>query len=102
MPETGTGEVRKLSYGEAVNAALHRLMEELPETLVYGEDVGEPGGVFGVTRGLRKQYGARAFDTPISESAILGSAVGAAMMGLAARSSRSCGRTSRSSPSTRS
>ncbi|WP_329261184.1 alpha-ketoacid dehydrogenase subunit beta [Actinoallomurus sp. NBC_01490] len=81
MPETGTGEVRKLSYGEAVNAALHRLMEELPETLVYGEDVGEPGGVFGVTRGLRKQYGARAFDTPISESAILGSAVGAAMMG---------------------
>ncbi|MGI5228112.1 alpha-ketoacid dehydrogenase subunit beta [Actinoallomurus sp. CA-142502] len=82
MPEmSGTGEVRKLSYGEAVNAALHRLMEELPETLVYGEDVGEPGGVFGVTRGLRKQYGDRAFDTPISESAILGSAVGAAMMG---------------------
>ncbi|MFG1703313.1 hypothetical protein ACFLIM_08970 [Nonomuraea sp. M3C6] len=70
-----------LSYGEAVNAALHRLMEELPETLVYGEDVGVPGGVFGVTRGLRKQYGDRAFDTPISESAILGSAVGAAMFG---------------------
>jgi pyruvate/2-oxoglutarate/acetoin dehydrogenase E1 component len=70
-----------LSYGEAVNAALHRLMEELPETLVYGEDVGVPGGVFGVTRGLRKQYGDRAFDTPISEAAILGSAVGAAMMG---------------------
>lgn len=76
MPET-----RKLSYGEAVNAALHRLMEELPEALVYGEDVGVPGGVFGVTRGLRKQFGDRAFDTPISESAILGSAVGAAMMG---------------------
>ncbi|GAA2874198.1 alpha-ketoacid dehydrogenase subunit beta [Streptosporangium fragile] len=77
MPET----IRKLSYGEAVNAALHRLMEELPETLVYGEDVGVPGGVFGVTRGLRKQYGERVFDTPISEAAILGSAVGAAMMG---------------------
>lgn len=76
MPET-----RKLTYGEAVNAALHRLMAELPETLVYGEDVGLPGGVFGVTRGLRKQFGDRAFDTPISESAILGSAVGAAMMG---------------------
>ncbi|OPG06474.1 alpha-ketoacid dehydrogenase subunit beta [Microbispora sp. GKU 823] len=76
MPET-----RKLNYGEAVNAALHRLMAELPETLVYGEDVGLPGGVFGVTRGLRKQFGDRAFDTPISESAILGSAVGAAMMG---------------------
>ncbi|MEU6414275.1 transketolase C-terminal domain-containing protein [Microbispora sp. NPDC046933] len=76
MPET-----RKLNYGEAVNAALHRLMAELPETLVYGEDVGLPGGVFGVTRGLRRQFGDRAFDTPISESAILGSAVGAAMMG---------------------
>ncbi|GAA0818078.1 alpha-ketoacid dehydrogenase subunit beta [Streptosporangium amethystogenes subsp. fukuiense] len=82
MPESTVSETtRKLSYGEAVNAALHRLMEELPETLVYGEDVGVPGGVFGVTRGLRKQYGDRAFDTPISESAILGSAVGAAMMG---------------------
>ncbi|MER7504481.1 transketolase C-terminal domain-containing protein [Nonomuraea pusilla] len=77
MPSTE----RKLSYGEAVNAALHRLMEELPETLVYGEDVGVPGGVFGVTRGLRRQFGDRAFDTPISEAAILGSAVGAAMMG---------------------
>ncbi|MFI7133109.1 alpha-ketoacid dehydrogenase subunit beta [Nonomuraea sp. NPDC050153] len=73
--------MRDLSYGEAVNAALHRLMEELPETLVYGEDVGVPGGVFGVTRGLRKRYGDRVFDTPISESAILGSAVGAAMFG---------------------
>ncbi|MGI5160612.1 alpha-ketoacid dehydrogenase subunit beta [Microbispora sp. CA-102843] len=80
MPET-MQEIRKLNYGEAVNAALHRLMAELPETLVYGEDVGLPGGVFGVTRGLRKQFGDRAFDTPISESAILGSAVGAAMMG---------------------
>ncbi|MCG5212871.1 transketolase C-terminal domain-containing protein [Streptosporangium soli] len=74
-------EARELSYGEAVNAALHRLMAELPETLVYGEDVGVPGGVFGVTRGLRKRHGDRVFDTPISESAILGSAVGAAMMG---------------------
>ncbi|XVQ87821.1 alpha-ketoacid dehydrogenase subunit beta [Microbispora siamensis] len=80
MPQT-LQETRKLNYGEAVNAALHRLMAELPETLVYGEDVGLPGGVFGVTRGLRKQFGDRAFDTPISESAILGSAVGAAMMG---------------------
>ncbi|GAA5071802.1 pyruvate/2-oxoglutarate/acetoin dehydrogenase E1 component [Thermocatellispora tengchongensis] len=81
MPETSKPEIRKLGYGEAVNAALHRLMEELPETLVYGEDVGVPGGVFGVTRGLRKSFGARVFDTPISEAAILGSAVGAAMMG---------------------
>jgi pyruvate/2-oxoglutarate/acetoin dehydrogenase E1 component len=77
MPET-----RRLNYGEAVNTALHRCLEEWPETLLYGEDVAKPGGVFGVTRGLQRRFGARVFDTPISESAILGSAVGAAMVGL--------------------
>jgi pyruvate/2-oxoglutarate/acetoin dehydrogenase E1 component len=79
-PET-PGAVRHLTYGEAVNAALRRCLGELPETLFYGEDVAEPGGVFGVTRGLRRDFGDRVFDTPISESAILGSAVGAAMLG---------------------
>jgi pyruvate/2-oxoglutarate/acetoin dehydrogenase E1 component len=53
----------------------------MPETLVYGEDLAKPGGVFGVTKGLRDEFGDRVFDTPISESAIIGSAVGAAMMG---------------------
>lgn len=71
----------KLTYAEAVNAALRRSLEEIPETLVYGEDVGKPGGVFGVTKGLLKEFGSRVFDTPISEAAILGSAVGAAIMG---------------------
>jgi pyruvate/2-oxoglutarate/acetoin dehydrogenase E1 component len=73
--------VKQLTYGEAVNAALRRCLGELPETLFYGEDVAKPGGVFGVTRGLRRDFGDRVFDTPISESAILGSAVGAAMLG---------------------
>jgi pyruvate/2-oxoglutarate/acetoin dehydrogenase E1 component len=73
--------VRSLTYGEAVGAALRRCLAELPETLLYGEDVAKPGGVFGVTRGLRRDFGERVFDTPISESAILGSAVGAAMLG---------------------
>jgi pyruvate/2-oxoglutarate/acetoin dehydrogenase E1 component len=76
MPET-----QKLTYLEAVNAALRRALDEIPETLVYGEDVGKPGGVFGATKGLRKQFGSRVFDTPISEAAILGSALGAAMLG---------------------
>jgi acetoin:2,6-dichlorophenolindophenol oxidoreductase subunit beta len=71
----------QLTYGEAVNAALRRCLGELPDTLFYGEDVAKPGGVFGVTRGLRREFGERVFDTPISESAILGSAVGAAMLG---------------------
>ncbi|GAA5114049.1 alpha-ketoacid dehydrogenase subunit beta [Pseudonocardia adelaidensis] len=87
MSETAVREVeagrsvRSLTYGEAVNAALRRCLSELPETLLYGEDVAKPGGVFGVTRGLRRDFGERVFDTPISESAILGSAVGAAMLG---------------------
>lgn len=82
MPSTDTTvQTRKLSYGEAVRAALRRCLGELPETLFYGEDVARPGGVFGVTRGLRKEFGDRVFDTPISESAILGSAVGAALLG---------------------
>ncbi|MEV0390164.1 transketolase C-terminal domain-containing protein [Nonomuraea sp. NPDC050643] len=77
MPE----QTRRLSYAEAVNAALRRALEERPETLLFGEDVAAPGGVFGVTKGLRTQFGDRVFDTPISESAILGGAIGAAMFG---------------------
>ncbi|MCU1682327.1 MAG: hypothetical protein JWQ81_3066 [Amycolatopsis sp.] len=71
----------ELNYSGAVNAALRRCLEEIPETLLYGEDVAKPGGVHGVTRRLWKDFGDRVFDTPISESAILGSAIGAAMMG---------------------
>jgi pyruvate dehydrogenase E1 component beta subunit/2-oxoisovalerate dehydrogenase E1 component len=77
MPEENV----KLSYAGAVNAALRRCLAEVPESLLYGEDVAKPGGVHGVTKGLWKEFGDRVFDTPISESAILGSAVGAAMMG---------------------
>jgi acetoin:2,6-dichlorophenolindophenol oxidoreductase subunit beta len=71
----------ELTYAAAVNAALDRALAERPETLLFGEDVAAPGGVFGVTRGLRKAHGDRVFDTPISESAILGAATGAAMVG---------------------
>lgn len=85
MPESSTvtapTECTELTYAGAVNAALERCLRELPETLMFGEDIAKPGGVFGATRGLRKKFGERVFDTPISESAILGSAVGAAMLG---------------------
>jgi 2-oxoisovalerate dehydrogenase E1 component len=77
------GEPRTMSYIQAVNEALTRELETRPEVMVYGEDVGQAGGIFGASRGLLKTYGAqRVFDTPISESAILGSAVGAALMGM--------------------
>jgi acetoin:2,6-dichlorophenolindophenol oxidoreductase subunit beta len=71
----------EMLYIEAVNAALGRALAERDDVLLYGEDVAKPGGVHGVTRGLHKQHGERVFDTPISESAILGSAIGAALVG---------------------
>jgi len=77
------GETKTVSYIQAVNEALSRELAARPEILVYGEDVGYAGGIFGASRGLQKAYGAdRVFDTPISESAILGSAVGVALMGM--------------------
>ncbi|HUT78544.1 MAG TPA: transketolase C-terminal domain-containing protein [Polyangia bacterium] len=77
MPE----QVRELSYADAANAALVRALDERPETLVFGEDVGKSGGIFGVTKGLHRAFGDRVFDMPISESAILGGALGAALVG---------------------
>lgn len=74
-------QVENLKYYEAVSAALRRALGEWPEALVFGEDVALPGGVFGCTKGLRDAFGDRVFDTPISEAAILGAAVGAAMRG---------------------
>ncbi len=71
-----------LTYGNAVNAALRRALTEFPETLYFGEDVGKQGGIFGTTKGLQKAFGIeRVFDTPISETAMIGTAVGAAMTG---------------------
>ena len=75
--------VKTVSYIQAVGEALSRELATRPEVVVYGEDVGQSGGIFGATRGLQKEFGPdRVFDTPISENAILGSAVGAALMGM--------------------
>lgn len=71
-----------LTYAEAANAALRRALAERPECIVFGEDVALPGGVFGVTKGLHRAFGDRVLDTPISETAMLGAAVGAALMGM--------------------
>src|SRR5205085_11144732 len=57
-------------------------LAEDPRLLVFGEDVGRAGGIFGVTVGLQAEFGQhRVFDTPISESAIVGAAVGLAFAG---------------------
>jgi pyruvate/2-oxoglutarate/acetoin dehydrogenase E1 component len=82
MPETALStETRSLTYVQAVNEALRWALEEFPNALFFGEDVALPGGPYGASKGLRKEFGERVFDTPISESAMLGAAVGAGMRG---------------------
>jgi pyruvate/2-oxoglutarate/acetoin dehydrogenase E1 component len=73
---------REITYGEAIREALVEELRRDPTVILYGEDVAVFGGIFGVLRGLREEFGERVFDTPISENAIAGSAVGAAMNGL--------------------
>ncbi|AWT53416.1 thiamine pyrophosphate-dependent enzyme [Mycolicibacterium smegmatis] len=72
-----------LTLALAVNRALHDVLAEHPEALVFGEDVARKGGVYGVTRGLQAAAGpARVFDTLLDEQTILGLALGAGVSGL--------------------
>jgi pyruvate dehydrogenase E1 component beta subunit len=71
-----------MSYGEAACAALESAMAADARVVALGEDVGR-GGIFGQYRGLQQKFGAaRVIDTPISESTIMGAAVGMALTGL--------------------
>ena len=73
----------KLSYREAVGAAIAQEMRRDDRVVFLGEDVAAPGGVFKTTEGLQAEFGPlRVRDTPIAEQAILGAAMGAAMTGL--------------------
>jgi 2-oxoisovalerate dehydrogenase E1 component beta subunit len=73
---------RELSYLDAIREALREEMRRDPKVLVLGEDVGAYGGAFGATQGLYEEFGeARVIDTPISESAIVGVSIGAALRG---------------------
>ena len=72
----------QLTMAKALNEALRSTMEEDPKVVVMGEDVGKLGGVFRVTDGLQKDFGEdRVIDTPLSESGIVGTAVGLALRG---------------------
>jgi pyruvate dehydrogenase E1 component beta subunit len=71
------------TYREAVSEGIAREMRRDPSVVCLGEDIGAAGGVFKTTAGLFEEFGAsRVWDTPISEQAILGAAMGAAMTGL--------------------
>ncbi len=73
----------ELTLVQAVNRGLHEAMRQDPEVLVLGEDVGVNGGVFRATEGLYKEFGAdRVIDTPLSETGIIGAAIGMALYGL--------------------
>ncbi|MFC5463107.1 alpha-ketoacid dehydrogenase subunit beta [Massilia niabensis] len=77
-------ENKKMNLLQAVNLALHDAMEGDSKVLVFGEDVAdrEGGGVIGATKGLSKQFGdQRVRSTPIAEQAIIGAAIGAAIVG---------------------
>jgi len=74
---------RKIQFRQAIQEALREEMQRDPNVFVMGEDVGLYGGAYGATRGLFDEFGPdRVRDTPISEAAIGGSAVGAAMCGM--------------------
>ncbi|MBO4206739.1 thiamine pyrophosphate-dependent enzyme [Micromonospora echinofusca] len=71
-----------LTLAQSINAALHDALLTWPQARVFGEDVARKGGVYGVTRGLRRAFGSnRVFDTLLDEQTILGVALGGALAG---------------------
>lgn len=75
--------MKKMSYAEAIREGMSIRMREDPNVLLFGEDVGAFGGCFGVSAGMLDEFGEkRVRDTPISEGAIIGAAVGSAATGL--------------------
>ncbi len=75
--------MRSITYAEAIREALVEEMARDKSVILYGEDVANFGGIFRLTSGLKEQFGEhRVFDTPISENALVGAGVGAALTGL--------------------
>jgi acetoin:2,6-dichlorophenolindophenol oxidoreductase subunit beta len=75
--------VREITYLEAVREAMSQEMRENNDVFILGEDIGVYGGAFGVTRGMIEEFGPeRVRNTPISEAAIAGAAIGSALTGM--------------------
>jgi pyruvate dehydrogenase E1 component beta subunit len=76
-------KVRELTYSQAINEGLREEMEQNDNIILMGEDIGKYGGVYKITNGLYEKFGEeRVRDTPISENAIIGAAIGASLLGL--------------------
>ena len=71
-----------ITYLEAIRAAQARALEEDSRVFIYGQDVGAFGGAFKATKNLAKQFPGRVIDAPISEDAMIGMAIGAAIEGM--------------------
>jgi pyruvate dehydrogenase E1 component beta subunit len=72
----------RMTFARAINSGLRKSLENDPKVILMGEDIGVLGGVFRVTDGLQKDFGThRVVDTPLAESAIIGTAVGLAYRG---------------------
>lgn len=73
----------EMTYLEGIRQGLRAVMKAHPEVVMYGEDIGKFGGAFKMTLGFQEEFGTdRCFDTPVSESAIFGTAIGMATQGL--------------------
>jgi 2-oxoisovalerate dehydrogenase E1 component len=81
-PPVPVGNEPEIRTMDAIRTALEAELAADQRVFLAGIDIGEGGNVFGLTRGLREQYGERVRDTPISETAIVGLGVGAAMAGM--------------------
>lgn len=82
LPEAAGG-LRKITYAEAVREALDQALAHDERVFIMGQGVDDPGGLFGTTLNLHKKYGsARVFDTPLSENALTGVAIGSALAGM--------------------
>src|SRR5262249_41341949 len=82
-PLSADSSTGPLTLAQAINRTLADELARRPDMIVFGEDVGRKGGVYGVTRGLQRAFGAsRVFDSPLDEQTILGLALGAGLAGI--------------------
>ena len=72
----------EVTYIDAIREAQHDLLEQDERVFIYGQDVGRFGGAFKATQGLRDKFPTRVIDSPISEDAMIGMAIGAALEGM--------------------
>ncbi|MHB8124409.1 MAG: alpha-ketoacid dehydrogenase subunit beta [Desulfitobacteriaceae bacterium] len=75
--------LRKISHAEAIREALDQALSHDERVFIMGQGVDDPGGLFGATLNLHKKHGSnRVFDTPLSENALTGVAIGSALAGM--------------------